>query len=938
MKRSAKVLWVGFVFSTIVIAAVAGLVIYFTAFERAIEEAVPGNDDGGVGNNTAPGPDGEGSTGDSGADGNGGLETGGTTTAPTTTLPPTTTVSDSTATAAAGTGSNNSLVDHLSHAVPGFEYRVVDYDGDGYAMVPLDGSRSHTHYYEVGPPIVIGKLVSMIWFMKETKEEVATGPKPTVKLPVGKTALGLTVTDNYRDSHTDYTTVIVEKPVVDGAYCYYYPSSKDGFTISDSLDEGIKPTFAAPASRVAFNDDADFPEVLHGTEFQARCMFLVASGGDPLSFSLEHFGPVRLLVGDTVVLQSDNTDLTTTEGKVDADSGEHVVQIFYNRMNSAGAKLDLLTGGGNIEYDMSTVLPVLTSIGPLSSTLDGGGTAKIKGIALRNDLTIHFDDEVLSIDTEMSSEDEVFVTVPSVDKAMIADVTAVNKAGTSNALQFQFSSAGKPPIKFKESLVTENGKPLRLELLTGITYGPDHRYYISAINNRIYSFAADSKMKASDLCTSPSLGQYRAILALTFNPKDTEVKLYVSASILDWKREEKLTGPDSWTNGQILLIRKDFEGYCLQREEEPVISGLPVSNHDHGVNGLVFDNDGKLHIQVGGSTNAGHNRADSPLGGIEENPLSGASIVADVNKPGFNGKVTYKSVKTPGKATHDTGDVFVFSPGWRNSFGITFHSNGFLYATDNGASVAFGDMSTSCTTNEALEGKNLDDKLGKVLEGKYVGHPNRNRGRTDPQQCNFRYPTEPSDGDYEGPIALFESSTDGVVEYTADSFGGQLKGDLLCSKYSTQDSPGKVFRVQLDSNGDLEAGPDELWPSSGLSIAMSPWGHILMPRVYKAEIMVLTPNYQVGILPIFTAVMPFRGPKAGRNVVIVTGENFGAGPTALFGEDEQECVTVSDIAEDGRSFRCEVPAGSGGVKVTVRMADGSRAESSGGVDYQYMNV
>lgn len=930
-------------FSTIVIAAVAGLVIYFTAFKRAIEEAVPGNGDGGngdggIGNNTAPGPGGDDNTGDSGASGDGSGGPGETTTAPTTTLPSTTSVSETTTTAAADSGSNVSLVDHLSHAVPGFEYRIVDYDGNGSATVPLDGSRSHTHYYEVGPPVVVGKLVSMEWFIKETKEVVATGPKPTVELPIGETVLGLTVTDNSRDSHTDYTTVIVEKPVVDGAYCYYYPPSKDGFTISDSLDEGIKPTFAAPESRIAFNDDADFPEALHGTEFQARCIFLVTSGGDPLSFTLEHFGPVRLLVGDTVVLQSSNTDLTTTEGDLDADAGEHVVQILYNRMNSAGAKLDLLEGGGNTEYDMSTVIPVLTSIDPVSSTLDGGGTAKIKGIALHNDVAIHFGDEVLDIDTEASTETEVFVTVPSAEQAAIVDVTAVNKAGTSNALQFQFSSSGKPPIKFKESLLTENGKPLKLELLTGITYGPDHRYYVSAINNRVHSFAANSKMQASDLCTSPSLGQYRAILGLAFNPKDTEVKLYVSASILDWKREEKLTGPDAWTNGQILLIRKDYGGFCLQREEEPVISGLPVSNHDHGVNGLVFDNDGKLHIQVGGFTNAGHNRADSPLGGIEENPLSGASLVADVNKPGFNGEITYNSVQNPGKATQDTGDVFVFSAGWRNSFGITLHSNGFLYATDNGASTAFGDMSTSCTTNEVLEGKNLDDELGKVLEGKYAGHPNRNRGQSDLQQCIFRYPTEPSEGDYEGPIALFESSTDGVIEYTADSFEGQLKGDLLCSKYSTQDSPGKVFRVQLDSNGDLEAGPDELWPSSGLSIAMSPWGHILMPRVYKAEIKVLTPMYQVGILPIFTAVMPFRGPKAGGNVVLVTGENFGTGPTALFGEEEQECVTVSDVAEDGRSFKCEVPAGSGGVKVSVRLADGSKAESSDGVDYSYMNV
>lgn len=938
MKRSAKVLWIGFVFSTIVIAAVAGLVIYFTAFRRAVDNAAE-VDSPSIGNPTASDTGGSSPSLPTTVTDSPSTTTPETAiTDPATTDPATTTGgtdSPSTTTATLVASSNLSLVDHLSHAVPGFQYRVVDYDGDGVANVQLDGSRSHTHFYDEGPPIVIGKIVSMIWFFKDTGDQLATGAKPEVILPVGRTVLGLTVTDNYRDSHTDYTTVIVERPVTDGAYCYYYEPSTGGFTIDDSLEDGIKPIFAAPTDAVKFEDDGDFPEKVRGTEFQVRCLFYVETAGDALTLEVEHFGPVRVLVADEVIAESSNADLTTTEGTMELDAGEHLVQILYHRKNSAGAKLDLLRGGGNIEYDMSKVLPVLTGIDPISSTLDGGGVAKITGIGLFNDVAVQFGDEELDVDVELSTDTEVFVTVPSSDTAQVVDVTASNQAGKSNAVQFQFSTEGHPPIKFRESRVTEDGKSLELELITGIVYGPDHRYYASAINNQVHSFAANSRMQVFDKCTSPKLGLFRAILGLAFNPMDTEIKLYVSASVLDWKREEKLTEIDAWANGQILRIRKDYEGFCLQREEEPVITGLPVSNHDHGVNGLVFDHEGKLHIQVGGFTNAGHNVEDSPLGGIDENPLSGASLVADVTKPAFDGVITYTNRGTPRLAEQASGDVEVFSSGWRNSFGINVHSNGFLYATDNGASVGFGDMSTSCTTHELLEGENLDDKLGKVLEGKYAGHPNRNRGRKDPQQCRFRYPTEPSEGNYQAPIALFESSTNGVIEYTANTFGGELKGDILCSKYSTQDSAGKVFRVRLNAQGDLRAGPDELWASSGLSITMSPWGHILMPRVYKAEIMMLTPQYTVGILPMFTAVMPFRGPRAGGNVVLVTGENLGSGPTALFGDEE--CVSVSEIAADGRSFKCEVPAGRGGVQVSVKLADGSVVESFGGVDYRYMD-
>lgn len=36
-----------------------------------------------------------------------------------------------------------------------------------------------------------------------------------------------------------------------------------------------------------------------------------------------------------------------------------------------------------------------------------------------------------------------------------------------------------------------------------------------------------------------------------------------------------------------------------------VVSNLPVSDHDHGINGLEFGDKGELYILVGGNTNAG---------------------------------------------------------------------------------------------------------------------------------------------------------------------------------------------------------------------------------------------------------------------------------------------------------------------------------------------
>lgn len=902
MKRSAKVCWIGFVFSTIVIAAVAGLVIYFTAFRKSISDK-PNSTFG------------------------------------------TTSAESTSSNGATGSSSTISLSDHFSHSVPGFEYRVVDFDGDGVQEVQLDGSRSHTHYYDAGPPVIIGKLVEMTWFDKESKKTLSTVAKPILNFPIGTTIVGLTVADDFRDSHTDYTTVIVEKPISDGAYCYFYPPSQSStLDLPDDLTQGERPIYAMPTEQIDFQDDSTFPSILSASAFQMRCIFSITTSDDDTSinFRLDHYGPAKMIIDNdgeyNTIFESDEKRETTSEGSTTLIKGDNIVQILYSRTSTAAGKLVLQDGGESISYDMSRVLPIITAIDPTTSTLEGGGSAKITGIGLRNNLRINFGTKELVPDEKKSTDTEAIITVPESSATTVLDISATNAAGTSNQIQFQYSSSGKAPIKFKEEKVMADGKALDIPLITGIRYGPDHRFYCSAVNHRVHSFAVNSKMQASEICSSPILGKDKSILGLAFNPIDTseeDFKLYVSASILDWKRDNKLDSALAWANGEILIIKKDINGNCLDVAGEPIISGLPVSNHDHGVNGLVFDNEGMLHIQVGGFTNAGVNDESSLLGGIDENPFSGACISARILKPGFNGKIQYSTTK-PEKASVIGGDVEVFSSGWRNSFGICKHSNGFLYATDNGASVGFGEMSTGCGEQKELGGKNLDDKLGKVIKGKYAGHPNRNRGKKDSRQCTFRGPEEESDDFFQAPIATFESSTDGVMEYTANTFGGQMKGDLLCTKYSTQESPGKVFRVRLDENGDADGNPDELWPSSGLSVEMSPWGHLLMPRVYKREIMVLTPVTHAAGQPSFTAVMPFRGPLKGGNRVLVTGENLPSGTVASF--DGQDCTDVEEV-EDGISFFCTVPPGSSGndVSVSLILPDGTTIGSSG-IDYQYMKI
>jgi IPT/TIG domain len=89
---------------------------------------------------------------------------------------------------------------HFAHAVTGGPYSAVDTDGDGVAVVPVDGSESHTHAPDE-------TLNSFIW--KTGTSIIGAGEATTLSLLVGQHAVTLTVTDTGHDSNTATTTVTV---------------------------------------------------------------------------------------------------------------------------------------------------------------------------------------------------------------------------------------------------------------------------------------------------------------------------------------------------------------------------------------------------------------------------------------------------------------------------------------------------------------------------------------------------------------------------------------------------------------------------------------------------------------------------------------------------------------------------------------------------------
>jgi glucose/arabinose dehydrogenase len=363
---------------------------------------------------------------------------------------------------------------------------------------------------------------------------------------------------------------------------------------------------------------------------------------------------------------------------------------------------------------------------------------------------------------------------------------------------------------------------------TSLAFGPDGRLYVAQLDGAIFALTLDGEHReVTDVEVVATHEEFENVLGIAFSPVDDEdpVTLYVSSTKLNGAPEE-----DPFLGK---VTRLTGEGFA---ERQDIITGLPSSTIIHGTNGIAFDQDGRLFIQQGSSTNAGV----AAEGFRAETPLSGATLVADVYAPGFDGNVTYDP---PGAASATVnqvgGDVRVFAYGMRNPYDIVVHSNGQIYGTDNGPNPdETGPTSTGCES-QGVSPWTLDE-LNLIVEGGYYGHPNRNRARFDPRQCVFHSPEERGGPDRTGPLALLPISADGLVEYTSDAFDGEFEGDIFVVSWSTD----VVSRIVLSPDGTSVVTNSEVAKDTegGVDITMGPDGTLYIAEFSGDRIAFLAPE------------------------------------------------------------------------------------------------
>jgi hypothetical protein len=556
--------------------------------------------------------------------------------------------------------------------------------------------------------------------------------------------------------------------------------------------------------------------------------------------------------------------------------------------------------------------PEPTSVEPATGATYGGESVTVRGYGFYYSPRIFFGKREAKVLSVVSNTELLVEAPPGSGRVAVA---ATNGYGEGAAtVDFDYYESDVSPIVFYDDVVKHtDGSDFFIQEITSIALGPDGLYYACSLDGYIYVLEMNKDMQVVSYCKSPQMGDQRAAMGIAFHPSDTSVppKAFVSTSTLYWKN--KKTG-QSWNNGKVEVWQKGAGGGDCIDHQHDVVSGLPVSNHDHGVNAINFLPDGDMLVANGGSTNAGIHTNDDGIGGIPESPLSSAILRFKLSKgANFDGQIKYDQTDDPATAHVVSGDVDVYASGVRNCFGFTRHSSGAVYAMSNGANSGFGLESRDCSTTGGSV--SAQDSLLNIKENSYYGHPNRNRGRYDERQCSYAAGDEDaSDRGATEALHMFGSSTNGMVEYTANTFDFQLRGNLFLSKLAWQ-GPGLLHRVVLSEDGERVDEASEVWGDGGLSMVMSPYGDLVMPKVKHSQIFLVRPDYRSRDAVHLRAVSPHRGPARGGYAVMVTGSGFGAGMSVSFGG--RPCDGLSRMASDGSSVWCDVPAGKVGTKVSV---------------------
>lgn len=741
---------------------------------------------------------------------------------------------------------------------------LVDYDENGSEVAFFDGTTSHTH--EPGH-----SLSGYVW----TVDGMVASTTTTLStvLSMGTTDVELDILDDNvppRSLEDSKLVAVVAKTEVPGILAEYYEATATG---PEALLDAVP-------------EQPDFVEQVPGLHVAG----LGKVGNSPFT------GSVMVRLTGTLLISQTGLYEFVTQGGTDSRllvegfpmtaptilfPGVYAIEARFAVQSLSDQPLDVLIDDGSgataidpllLAHDETDVSPVMHDMTP--SGLTAGGTPiTIDGFGFfpAASVKVHWGGTVLQQANFTSlSPTRIQFLSPAGGGAIAVQVESAN--GTSNVKTYLYQLTGPPPIVF------ELAQTLIISEPTAGTWGSNGHLYVTSLTGQITEivFGDDYSVVSTTTHAGISGLSNPNALSVVTNPYDppSPVRLYVGHGDHFVNGGTTPTGPSPYTGQVSLLEGPNFD------TPVPVVTGLPVSNHDHAINGMAFDNNGDLLISVGSMTNAGVKDPDH--GDLPESPLSAAVVKARLSKPGFNGAITY--VETAGGAPNDDqrfGDVVDVAPGvdvelhaagLRNAFGMVFTTKSRLYVTDNGPNFTFGPASLTAST----QGPDPydDDELNLIEWGNYYGSPNRNRGRTDDRQNTYRAglagPQSIADN-FTQMVGWMPPSTDGIDEFRSDVFEGQLRGQMILQRYID-----KMRRATLRSDGRLVVAGFVINPSTlGLGCLVGPNGALISFVFEESKVKVLVPDDLSDLELVINDVFPWRAPATGGTPFVLRGRGFG---------------------------------------------------------------
>lgn len=388
-----------------------------------------------------------------------------------------------------------------------------------------------------------------------------------------------------------------------------------------------------------------------------------------------------------------------------------------------------------------------------------------------------------------------------------------------------------------------NGKP------TSLQFGPDGRLYVAYMDGLIKVFTIERNgsndydvtdtdtitlvkniLNHNDNGSKKASLKSRLVTGLVVVGTASEPVIYVHSSDprIGGGHSGNTTGLDT-NSGVLSRLTLTTNGW----KKLDLVRGLPRSEENHHSNGLTIVGS-KLYLAAGGNTNMGATSNNFAM--LPEYALSAAILEIDLAQIGdttYDLPTLNDEDRAGNKDSNDPfggnrgknqamivqgGPVQVYAPGFRNPYDIIVMQNGKMYSWDNGPNSGWGGAPNNCSNGRQEPGNTQHDALHLITgKGYYGGHPNPTRGskqnkfnNSNPQspvpnansiECNYYGPGTNGNGKHNKNKSLVSlaRSTNGLAEYTANNFSGDINGDLLATSWDN-----KLYRVSFKPSGALD--------------------------------------------------------------------------------------------------------------------------------------